>query len=299
MKSLILCTMMMSLIFPVMAQEDTTDVETGEKYDTTHIRIGNKGLNIVEKEDGTSIDVVDVDVDVDDDADEEKEWRENKSDKHRSRKFEGHWEGIELGMANFVDADYSMSRSGDARFMDLHTGKSFNVNINITQYDIGLGTSYLGLVTGLGLEFSSYFFDGNNSIIKDEFTGEIEPDYSYTGLGINLDKSKLVTTYLTVPLLLEGQVGSGSSSKRFRIAAGVIGGLKIGSHTKVVYRQSGSKEKDKDKDDFNLNALRYGFTARMGYKSMNIYANYYPTPIFEKGKGPELYPFAVGLGLSF
>ena len=55
------------------------------------------------------------------------------------------------------------------------------------------------------------------------------------------------------------------------------------------------EKKDKNKQDFNLSTFRYGFTARVGYRGLKLYATYYPVQLFEVDKGPEVYPFSVGL----
>ena len=96
---------------------------------------------------------------------------------------------------------------------------------------------------------------------------------------------------------MEFQVPAGG--KKFFISGGVIGGVKLASKTKVIYFENGDKKKDKAKDDFNISALRYGFTARIGYKKLNLYGNYYPMALFEDGGGlvggDNLYPFSIGL----
>ena len=171
--------------------------------------------------------------------------------------------------------------------MNLNTTRSWNYNLNFLEYGLGLGTSYAGLVTGMGIEWSNYIFDANNSI--EETTG---------GNIINLDpnagvsKSKLGMTYLTVPLLLEFQIPAGKKS--VHISAGAIGGVKIGSKTKIKYQDGG---KDVKKDDYSLSPLRYGATFRIGYRAINIFANYYITPLFGETATPEIYPFSIGLNL--
>ncbi len=257
-------------------------VKFDEKGDTTRIKIGDKDISIIEDDDGTSVKVTDSD-------DEDKE-----SATKKKKKFKGHWSGIDFGLNNFVDHEFSMTRTGGEQFMDLNTGKSWNFNLNLKQYSIGFGTDRLGLVTGLGLEFNNYHFDADNSI--QEVDGNIitKDDYPST-----LTKSKLKTTFLTVPLLLEAQMFGAKRSKRIHVSGGVIGGLKLGSYTKVIYKEDGNRKKDKTKDDFNINPLRYGLTARLGYKTLNVFANYYMTPFFEKNDDPELYPVAVGLSIGF
>lgn len=275
------------------SQADTTTVKIGKKEilkviegkDTVIITIGRKGLKVIGSEHGTSVDFINLD-----DFDEPE-----KKDRKSRKNFIGHWKGLEIGMNNYLTSDYSFSLPAEALFMELNTGKSWGINLNFIQYDIGFGTDKVGLVTGMGLEFNNYKFDGDNSIIKDPVTREIV-SLEYDA-GTNIEKTKLATTYFTVPLLLEFQIPV-SGHKRIHISGGVIGGLKIGSHTKVVYKETGTKQKDKIRDDFNLSPLRYGVTARIGYRALKIFATYNLTPMFESGKGPELYPISIGLILA-
>lgn len=221
--------------------------------------------------------------------DEEKRPRKWESNR---RRFEGHWAGLEIGFNNFLTPDNSMVLPTDDYYMTLNSGRARNVNINFAQINIGL-TRRIGLLTGLGLQMSNYMFEGNNSIVKGA-NGIIEP--SYPAAGINYDKSKLVTRYITMPLLLELQIPANYNS-HLNIAAGPIGAVKIGSYTKTVF-YSGDKQKVKDHSDFSLNMLRYGFTARVGYEMIQFYGTYYVTPLFKSTKGPVLHPFEIGIAFT-
>ncbi len=259
------------------------EVVKEEQRDTTKFKLGDKKIHIIEDEEGTSVEIRDTEKGKDDDKEAMKK-----------KKFKGHWSGFELGLNNFFDSDFSMSRPPEYGWMDLNTGKSWNVNLNFHQMSFGLIGNRFGVVTGIGFELNNYHFDGDNTIR--EVDGVIETsDLS----ALSLTKSKLTTTYLNVPLLLEVQIGPEKRSKRIHLSGGVIGGLKLGSHTKYVYRDEGRKEKVKNRDDYNINPLRYGLTFKVGYKKASVYGIYYPTPFFEKDKGPELYPFNIGLALGF
>jgi hypothetical protein len=131
--------------------------------------------------------------------------------------------------------------------------------------------------------------------MKDENGVVIE--YDATLDGIVLDKSKFSTTYFTVPLLLEIQLPV-TSYRTINIAGGFIGGAKLASQTKMKYYDNG-KEKIKEKDDYSLNILRYGPTVRVGYESFQLFATYYMNGLFKQNKGPELYPFQVGVAFTF
>lgn len=274
-------------VVKIVDDDQGTDISVGEKGyikyndkdDTIKVKIGKKGIKIIENKDGTSIDIIDLDE------------IEDEKDFNYKRKFKGHWKGFEMGLNNLSTEKFSLSLPASDNFMNLNTGKSWNVNINFLQYGLGLIGNNFGIVTGLGLEFNDYRFDNNNTIMKHVVNGMIVED-PYV---IPLEKSKFATSYLTAPLLLELQVPTGKRNKRLFFSGGVIGGLKIGSHTKVVYREGGNRQKVKDRGDFNLSPLRYGVTARVGYRVLKVFANYYLTPLFEDGAGPELYPFSVGL----
>ena len=283
MKKVVLIALSLIVCLSSFSQEDEMRIEN-EKNDTTNIRLRKKTIKIIEDEDDgeTYIFVKRNRF--------HKPWTWRKKDD-----FRGSWSGFSFGYSNFVDSDFSLSRKANEKYMDLNTGKSWSFNINIAQYGIDLIGDKFGLVTGIGLEWSYYRFDNDNSIQKNPTTSVIEerilnPDW-------NIQKSKLSTTYAVVPLLLELH-SSSYKSKSFVINAGLIGAVKLGSNTKVVYRSSGNKNKDKIRDDYNLSTFRYGVHARVGFNDCLLYATYYLSPLFEKNKGSKLYPISVGLAFS-
>ena len=275
----------------VIETSDNTRVALGkneviiveENGDTVIVGLGSKGISITEDEDGSpEIKVFDME----------------KDSGHRShrkkRKFDPNWAGLEIGLNNYLTPDYNMVLPPAEEFMDLNTGLSWNWNLNVFDFGIGFGSDKIGLVTGLGFEFINYHFDGQNSIMKDTVTGNIvtyEPEYAN-----NITKSKMNIAYITAPLLLEWQIPAGNG--RLHFSAGVIGGLKMWSNTKLKYMDDGSKKKEKNKNDYNLSPLRWGLTARAGYKELSIFANYYMTSLFKPDRGPELYPFTIGLAFT-
>jgi hypothetical protein len=296
MKKSVLLLAIIIFTLGVVAQENKTDVDTmkkelnEKKSDTTKILLKRKTVKIIEDEDEgeTQIYVKRHDR-------EDWEFLGDDNSRYSSSRFRGSWSGFSMGLSNFVDKDFSISRSGDNEFMDLNTGKSWNMNINFAQYSINLVNNKFGLVTGLGLEFNFYRFDSDNSIQKDVDGVIINQDLPETW---NVEKSKFSTTYATLPILFEVHTSS-DQNRGMVFAAGVIGGAKLGSNTKVVYKESGDKKKDKVRNDYSLNPFRYGITARLGVGDWLVYGTYYVTMLFEKGKGPELYPISVGLALSF
>lgn len=243
-------------------------VVTSADRDTAIVRIGKKDVTVIDHDGGTDV-----------------HWGKGKHRKDNPDKFNGHWEGIEFGFNGFDKPDYSMY-PGNEDFMSLNQGKSMEFDLNFYELNISLAKSYVGLVSGMGLSFNNYRFENPYTIEKGQnmtLPVQLNPD--------NLSKTKLALTYLNVPLLLEFQIPVNQNEGRLFINAGLVGGVKIGSHTKVKYGDT----KDKDRSGFNLNSFKYSATARIGYKDISLFANYSLTPLFQSGKGPELTPFTVGI----
>jgi len=147
------------------------------------------------------------------------------------------------------------------------------------------------LVTGLGFTINNYRFDSQAYLIPgvDSVTSEIDPNAT-------VKKNKLVAQYLTVPLLIEFNT-SQNPKKTFHFAFGMIGGIKLASHGKLIKEANGDEVKSKYYDQYNLNPWRYDATVRLGYRGFTVFGSYNMAGLFENNKSPELYPLTVGLKL--
>lgn len=115
---------------------------------------------------------------------------------------------------------------------------------------------------------------------------------------IEFMKNRLSTWHLNLPLMLEVQIPVYGEYQRLKLSAGVIGGLRIGSRQVQKYVAAGDKQKIKTKDDFYLRDWRYGFTARVGYGDVCLFAEYYPQTLFKDNKGPDIYPVTFGIHIG-
>ena len=215
--------------------------------------------------------------------------------RHRSKRpFKGNWGGFELGINGYLTPDGSLSLPAEYDFMDLRYEKSIAVNFNFLQQNFSIVQNRLGLVSGLGISYNNYRFSDSRLVPIRTPEGivplEPDPDFGYR-------KSKLTVMYLNVPLLMEFQVPRASHRPGFHLSGGINAGLRLRSHTKQVYSSNGKRNKDKNFDDFHLNPFRIDATARIGWGRVNLFATYSLNSLFKDDKGPELYPFSVGMRL--
>jgi len=272
------------------------DLITVEDSDSSlKIMVRNRGVSILESLEGPRVKIEKSDAPVQSDYESTRRYQDydEKPKSRGARSFRGHWSGLEFGLGNYTYLR-SMDLPDDISYMSLITGKSHTFNFNISQLSMGL-TRHFGLVTGIGLNWNCYRFEGNNSIT-------VGPDRVITELvppdGSSVKKSKFSTLYLNVPALIELQIPAGYSN-RLNIAAGVIGGIKLNAATRIVFQD---KEVLKTNGDFNLNLFRAGLTARVGYENFMLFGTYYATPWFRELKGPNGYnpePFEIGIAFTF
>ena len=286
-------------------KKKTTSFERSNRYNhETNIGVGKTKLVIKEGQDTTIIGLGNHELIITESNNRSNVRWENKRRRNRHSYFAGHWTGFEIGVATFKE------KSSD--FMELTYPKTSAVNINVLQYNIPLIGHRFGLVTGLGLSWYNFRFkeditmietvgiDASNPLtFKKKYTTQIDIESAYK-TDERVKKSKLTMSYITVPLLLELQ----SSNRRSYIAAGVIGGLKLGAHTKIKFNDG---DKEKDFDDFYLSPFKADATVRFGVGIFRLWATYSLIPLFEDDK---LYdnanneytnktPIAFGISIGF
>ncbi len=208
---------------------------------------------------------------------------------NRKKKFKGHWVGLEFGFSNYLNSSNQLALPTGGEFMELNPEKSWSFALNPLQQSIPF-SRHIGLVTGLGFEWSYYNLKQNVDLSSP--SGIIVPtevaDKTYT-------KNVLQTAYFNVPLLLEFQIPTNKDKNRVSLAFGIIGSVKLMDRFKKVYEDNGNRLKYKIREDYNVAPYKYSLTARVGYKRLQLYANYNMVSLFQPNQGPELYPITVGI----
>lgn len=255
--------------------------EKGGKHPDTTTIVFKKGKIIIVKGNNNGNDTLDFGNMMNDGEDEYGEY-------YHDNKFHGNLAGFEFGLNNFLNNKQKMELPDDAKSMELNTGQSWQFGFNFMHKSIGF-TKNCGLVAGLGFAFNNYRFDKQIVLLNDSTPIKFSLDTTH-----EIKKNKLFVAYITLPLLFEYQIPVDKAKLHF--ALGVIGSIKIGSRQKQIYENN---EKFVRNRDFHLNPFKCEATARIGYGPWTAFANYSLTTLFEKEKGPELYPVTVGMGLTF
>lgn len=146
------------------------------------------------------------------------------------------------------------------------------------------GSTKLRLVTGPEVAWNNFMFEGRNTLTEQNNQLVIE------AANVDLRKSKLVTTQLNLPVLVNVRFKSGLT-----FAAGAYAGMRLDSYTKVKPEGGSAVRKH---GSFNLNPVRWGFTSEVGFRGCGkLFFRYEPNSPFRSGEGPDASVWAVGLKL--
>ena len=207
------------------------------------------------------------------------------------------WGGVDAGVNILLDKNNSTDFTNEHEWLDLDHSRSMSWSFNVLEAKIRLAKDYVGVVTGLGFTYNSYGLKENVRLManNDSTFAFIEADTldGYTPY----TKNKFRASYLRIPLMLEFNT-SLDPERTFHVAAGVIGGWNMGAINKVKYEEDGNDLKTRNKGDYNISPFTLDASVRVGYRNFTLFASYGLTPLFEDGKGPEVYPLTVGLQVA-
>lgn len=185
---------------------------------------------------------------------------------------------VYVGLTNFgnsLPTGYDFQPIG-SRFVALAWQKRIPLPVS--------GSTKLRLVTGPEVAWNNFMFTDRNKLVEQNDQLVVE------AANVDLRKSKLVTTQLNLPVVLNVAFKSGLT-----LGVGAYAGIRLDSYTKVkpeggpAVRTHGS---------FNLNPVRWGLTTEIGFRgSAKLFGRYEPNSPFRAGQGPDASVWAVGLKL--
>lgn len=220
-----------------------------------------------------------------------KEEKEDNDDDDEDKKpeYDAHWAGFDLGA--LVLMNYAFSTDfGENDYWKNNFARSSSFNFNVLEFKVPIFKQYIGLTTGLGLNFKTIAF--RNDYVLAHTNDSI---YAFVDLTQTYRKNTLNASYITVPLLLDIATKKHQRNS-FYIAAGVVGGMRIGSYTMRTGKYAnGDHFQNTIRSKYNLAPFTLEATARIGYGAWGIYGSYQLTSLFKKGNTVTVMPISAGL----
>lgn len=212
---------------------------------------------------------------------------------------------FDLGMNNYVE-DGKFPQEDDAQYAVKPWGSWY---IGVNQVNITQIAGRLALQWGGGINWYNFKFeDPQTRLIKQSDGVVFEKESNSDRFS---EKSKLTASFIglqAVPMLDFGyrkktvtnddgstQVKRWHEDKAFRIGLGGYAGYRLGSYTKYKFEVNNDEKKDRNRNSYYLNNWRYGLRMQMGYKGVDLFAQYDLNELFVENRGPQLNAFSFGV----
>lgn len=165
--------------------------------------------------------------------------------------------------------------------------RGFNQGAGVfAMYSIPLGESNFSFAIGAGFGWHNLYSNGTIEDITADTIKFIKiPD------SVSYKKSKLGLTYLDFPIEFRLK-----TNNKIRASVGVKLGYLLDAKTKYKGDlENGTQVILKSRDVAQVDKFRFGPTVRFGYDWFQLSAFYSVTHIFEKDRGPDVYPISLGI----
>jgi len=202
--------------------------------------------------------------------------------------------------------EFGFNRALDApeRF-DLGLFGSRSLNLYY-QYELRILKSRISFVPGIGLSLERFKFR-NGDILT--FPADNRDSVILVPIADHqirtLKKSQLITNYIDVPLEFRYTSNPDDPARSLKISIGGRVGYLYDAMTKIKFKDDGELKQIKDKQTFNLNRLRYGVSAKVGFGNFALFGYYNLSPLFKEGEGfhnmgrpIDFNTFTVGISLA-
>jgi len=278
-----------------MISEDGQD-----SMDSIKVKIGNMKIVILEDKDGTAKGqkrmIIDERVIINEDRDisfQDEDFQDDDCNNCISNTNNAVWSGFGLTANGFLNAQDKLATASELGFLELDPARSIGVQLNLVEKRFPIIKGYLGVTTGLGIQWNRYALKGNYDI-----TSTNDTIFGVENTNVQYSKNTLSSAYLQAPLLLQINTNK-NPSESWTIAAGVVGGIRVGGLHKTKWEVDGNQNKDKTKDDFNFKPFSASLMALIGYGDWNLYMTYNLTDVFNEGSALSLRGVNAGILLSF
>lgn len=163
-------------------------------------------------------------------------------------------------------------RGIQSKSVGLHYSKEF-FPINKLSFSVGAGFAFEKL-SFTGRNLLSYELDGDNTL-----------SYAPAANDILIDKSKLATTYVQLPIDIRFYPKGEGVGTRFFVGVGGYIGYLLEAHNKISYASNDVKQ-TKQRGSFGLNEFRYGMTLKLGFDNIHFLYKYDFSELFQSNNAP-------------
>jgi hypothetical protein len=139
----------------------------------------------------------------------------------------------------------------------------------------------ISLVPGIGFGFDRFKFSNNYTLAYES------GDLTMSKMGLDISKSQFNTNYFDVPIEIMYTKKVDDPNRSLKVSLGFRTGVLINAFTKIRYNDDGTDIKLKTKQAWDVNTLRYGPYAKVGFGNFSLFTYSNMSTLFKADKGPD------------
>lgn len=159
-------------------------------------------------------------------------------------------------------------------------------------------TPQLSAAIGLGIGSDNISLDKEHNFANVKAASARLP-FLYDSTQMAIKKTKIVTTYLELPVELRYVANPEHSDRSFKFAVGVKVGTMIKAGTRTRLQEPGTQQFIlKESSKYYFNTTRVAGTVRIGVGHFTLFGSYQFTKLLKDGVGPDIRPYTLGISFG-
>jgi hypothetical protein len=179
--------------------------------------------------------------------------------------------------------------------------RSSTINVYYT-YPVKLGKSRFSFNPGVGVGSEKFGFEDQVSFLDSANQTVLKPiaELARFDSTMNFKRTQFVANYIDIPMEFRIHSRKSDHKRSFFLAVGGKIGFNFDAKTKIIYQEFGKTKTYKDKYNWNVNSVRYGATARIGYGPLNVWFYYSGSKLFRGNRtvnmvNPSMWSWGISL----
>jgi hypothetical protein len=169
-------------------------------------------------------------------------------------------------------------------------------------YNIPIKESHFMVSPGLGVGHNSYTFKNEYTLVRNKTSRHTELEKAQSLLGDNptVNSSSLDINYVDLVTEFRFNANRLEPQDGFFLAIGGNLGIRFNAYTTIQYQEDNQTKTSTTEESFDLNRLRYGLIARIGWGRFGAFYSYTLSNLFNN-EGPSknnIHPFSFGVSLN-
>lgn len=203
------------------------------------------------------------------------------------------WKTRSSRRVNYMGAYLGFAGISNSAGLDINPWRSYHAEVGLLSISIPISWNWkFGI--GMGFGINTYRIRDHKTLqLIDGKTEIVKPDEQ-----LEYKNSNFYTGYASLSYIIEYQYRIKKNLFRANLSLDLLMNS-VATRSEVKIKNASNKYDRIEYAPLSIEPASYRTTLRVGFNEFSLYANCALSSLFQKSKGPHLYPWAVGIALTY